>query len=172
MKIEERSVKNYINKIIKMFGERPNGKYHKWLLDNGKEIKCKKLKGEKLNYVNGLITLIKRFSNPNFPRNKECYYNAFLLSEFSHGRINYIEGLSWDLIPFEHAWCKIDDIYFDPTILFNNRFKEDILYFGIELSNKEMHEYMYDIKRQEVTSGLINMFRSKYLKDLEKVKIN
>jgi len=47
---------------------------------------------------------------------KACFQNAYKLVTHNPKRITYIEGiLMYGGVQIEHAWCKIDDKYFDPT---------------------------------------------------------
>ena len=67
------------------------------------------------------------------PRKKECYKNASDLVELGPfngfgkiGEFKYVEGLCCPsgLIPIEHAFVKVGDLYIDPT--FEMALKEDV----------------------------------------------
>lgn len=52
------------------------------------------------------------------PKAKECYKNAFLLTELFPDKVQYVEGkfTCMKLISLEHAWNKVGDKYVDITM--------------------------------------------------------
>ena len=97
------TIREYLEATGKMMGEHNENakKYYDWMLENFKEMKVEKAEGQALKFIQKVIDKIKVSEGDDFPRNKECFFTCNLLCQFSKGKIKYIEGQCWDIIPFE-----------------------------------------------------------------------
>lgn len=106
--------KNYFNTISNLSNEDNQfHKYNKWISDN--------LEIVKMNDFNELLEYpeVSRYMKiNNVTEQGMCYYNAGKIVSSFQGML-YCEGffLLNDLpIPFDHAWIKYNDKYYDTTI--------------------------------------------------------
>lgn len=109
MSIKIETIRDYVESLAKAFGNNL-GKKYAIQLESYKDVKCVPL-DEVLTQRE--IEAYKRVCKP---RMKECYKNALLLCNFLKGHdVEYVEGYFTKYFPTEHAFCKIDGKYVDPT---------------------------------------------------------
>lgn len=119
--------------------------FYKWQIQNLQEISCGELNQNQLIKIK-LIILGCRKEYPLFPEKKRCYFNSSMLAVRSSGRIKYCEGhLLINGVITEHAWCQMDGIFFDPTLLFNSYDSQVPLeYFGYVVPSEFVDELCVD----------------------------
>jgi len=149
----------YLEAVRKLTKNSKQSKYFDWLIKNSKQNQISTLEGDNLKYVKKIIKGLGGSFGEGFPRNKECFSNSLILSIFSHGKIKYIEGFSYNEIPFEHGWNEYKGKQFDITAQFNDRLNIKSEYFGMKISHKDVMELGLDSKNKTVGSLLIKKFR-------------
>lgn len=109
---------SYINRIIELTKGCSNGdkvsKYNAWLLDNMQSIEMNKFS----SLINEVPSLESYLRHNNVCQVGECFVNSGRLSTSFPSDFIYCEGYFFlqDVgIPFEHAWIKYKDKYYDPT---------------------------------------------------------
>ena len=83
---------------------------------------------------------------------KMCYRNAaelvnILNHNFRDGNsIRYVEGFAWNLVPIEHAFVKVNDVYIDPTFerALHIDVRKEQYVSCIELEPKRMAKYQVE----------------------------
>ena len=94
-------------------------------------------------------------------RMKECFNNCWHLCSMIPGA-KYVLGYTASFIPIEHAWIKIGETYYDPTLeLLHNRTGDAYLVY-LELSMKELIKYT--TKNANCPPALWDMYRMGYFK--------
>lgn len=125
----------YANKLIK-FGDEFN-KYYTWILENMREIE--------ITDMDLLPSDIRSYIHDRGLTTKgECYVNSARLAT-SHflNEVTYCEGyfmLSELSLPFEHAWIKYNDRYYDITL--NNDKSVNGYLLLKEFTFTELNEFM------------------------------
>jgi len=162
--METTTLKGYLEEIRDKLGENNPSlkKYYSWILDTMQEMTCEELTPEEKKHIQKIIDVVRN-EHPEFPANKECYYNANLLTCFGKGKVKYVEGWCWDVIPFEHAWCKYKGKCFDPTALWNERWHKDIQYFGRQIPFKQLVKLAFEDKMHEIVSIIGKLYREECL---------
>lgn len=142
--------------------------FEEFVLKNGQEFKSQKLTEEERKIVMGIID--RNFLDCKV---KECYKNAQLLAIESDGKIQYVEGFAFGVIPIPHAWNLINGKVIDLTWcndgnliekdrMRRNKRKENIIlgefykeeYFGVIFSIEEIRKNM--LKKEMFTSIIDN----------------
>lgn len=101
-----------IEMILKLPLNDRQKRYYQELLKSAKPVKivlaADVLEDYELEYIQHVLK----------PQPKECYRNAHLLCEAFPDRFQYCEGKANVLIPIDHAFNKVGDVYIDITFEF------------------------------------------------------
>lgn len=95
---------------------------------------------------------------------KACYNNAYkFMSDYAHVHdVQYVLGFGLSVIPVEHAWIKVDGVYYDPTWEKYSKIERDYVVVTelnqlelmlMTLKNNHTPPALYDLRRMKFSSS-------------------